>query len=116
MLLISHNLGVIAQMCDSVYVMYAGKIVEQADALTLFDQRSHPYTRGLMNSVISLDRENPRRLLAIGGVVPNLLHLPAGCAFCPRCPSATARCRTDRPELMELAPGHMCRCFEGRDA
>ena len=115
-LLISHNLGVIAQMCDTVYVMYAGKIVEQADALTLFDQRSHPYTRGLMNSVISLDRENPRRLLAIGGVVPNLLHLPAGCAFCPRCPNATARCRTDRPELMELAPGHMCRCFEGRDA
>ena len=111
-LLISHNLGVIAQMCDKVYVMYAGKIVEQADALTLFDKRAHPYTRGLMDSVIRLDA-SPRRLPAIGGVVPNLLHLPAGCAFAPRCPHAQERCRTERPALEELSPGHWCRCFEG---
>ena len=110
-LLISHNLGVIAQMCDKVYVMYAGKIVEQADALTLFDKRAHPYTRGLMDSVIRLDA-SPRRLPAIGGVVPNLLRLPAGCAFAPRCPLAQERCRTQRPELEELCPGHWCRCFE----
>ncbi len=110
-LLISHNLGVIAQMCDAVYVMYAGKIVEQADALTLFDAHEHPYTKGLMDSVIDL-KANPRRLPAIGGVVPNLLHLPAGCAFSPRCPRAQERCRTERPELVELEPGHWCRCFE----
>ena len=112
-LLISHNLGVIAQMCDAVYVMYAGKIVEQADAVTLFDRHAHPYTKGLMDSVMSLDR-NPRRLPAIGGVVPNLLHLPAGCAFAPRCPWTKERCRTERPVLEQLEQGHMCRCFEGR--
>lgn len=110
-LLISHNLGVIAQMCDSVYVMYAGKIVEQADAFTLFDHHAHPYTRGLMNSIIDLEKENPRRLLAIGGVVPNLLHLPAGCAFSPRCPRAQDLCRKQQPELAEQKPGHWCRCF-----
>ena len=115
-LLISHNLGVIAQMCDTVYVMYAGKIVEQADAYTLFDSHAHPYTKGLMDSVIDLET-NPRRLPAIGGVVPNLLHLPAGCAFSPRCPRASGRCLTERPELTELLPGHWCRCSdEGRDA
>ena len=114
-LLISHNLGVIAQMCDAVYVMYAGKIVEQADAFTLFDSHAHPYTKGLMDSVIDL-KTNPRRLPAIGGVVPNLLHLPAGCAFSPRFPLAGERCRAERPEMEQLAPGHMCRCFEGRRA
>ena len=112
-LLISHNLGVIAQMCDKVYVMYAGRIVEQADVLELFDHRAHPYTRGLMDSVIDLDA-TPRRLPAIGGVVPNLLRLPAGCAFSPRCPAVTDRCRAERPPLAELSPGHWCRCFEGR--
>ncbi len=115
-LIISHNLGVIAEMCDSVYVMYAGKIVEQADALTLFDQRSHPYTSGLMASVIDLEAPVAERLPAIGGVVPNLLHLPAGCAFAPRCSRASERCKTERPELRELAPGHLCRCFEGGNA
>ncbi len=114
-LLISHNLGVIAQMCDTVYVMYAGKIVEQADALTLFDSYAHPYTRGLMDSVVRLDA-TPRRLPAIGGVVPNLLRLPAGCAFAPRCPHAVERCQAERPALEELSPGHWCRCFErGRE-
>ena len=112
-LLISHNLGIIAQMCDTVYVMYAGKIVEQADTLTLFERRAHPYTKGLMDSVIDFNN-SPRRLPTIGGVVPNLLHLPVGCAFAPRCPYATGRCRTERPALRELAPGHLSRCFEGR--
>ena len=112
-LLISHNLGVIAQMCDTVYVMYAGRIVEQAAAATLFDRHAHPYTKGLMDAVLGLEK-NPRRLPTIGGVVPNLLHLPAGCAFAPRCPWAKDRCKAERPELEQLAPGHLCRCFEGR--
>ena len=110
-LMISHNLGVIAQMCDQVYVMYAGKIVEKADVNTLFADCTHPYTKGLMGSVIDL-KENPPRLPAIGGMVPNLLHLPEGCAFAPRCPYASARCQKERPSLLPIAQGHECRCFE----
>ena len=86
-LLISHNLGVIAQMCDYVYVMYAGKIVEQGDVFTLFDHPTHPYTKGLLASIIHLDQLTDR-LSTIPGVVPNLMHLPAGCAFCGRCSEA----------------------------
>ena len=111
-LLISHNLGVIAELCDRVYVMYAGKIVEQGDVFTLFERHAHPYTRGLMASVIDMTRQ-PERLPAIGGVVPNLLHLPKGCAFAPRCPRATDRCREERPELEELEAGHLCSCWNG---
>lgn len=110
-LMISHNLGVIAELCDEVYVMYAGKIVEQADVYELFDNCAHPYTKGLMGSIIDLDTK-PERLPAIGGVVPNLLHLPKGCAFAPRCKYATERCRAERPELYDLGSGHLCRCFE----
>ena len=113
-LLISHNLGVIAELCDRVYVMYAGKIVEQADVFTLFERHAHPYTGGLMASVIDMAKQ-PRRLPAIGGVVPNLLHLPKGCAFAPRCPRATEHCREERPELAELDTGHLCRCWNKED-
>ncbi len=109
-LLISHNLGVIAQMCDYVYVMYAGKIVEQGDVFTLFDHPAHPYTKGLLASIIRLD-EQRERLSTIPGVVPNLMHLPKGCAFCNRCPESSARCETERPELYELREGHASRCF-----
>ena len=82
--IISHNLGVIAQMCDYVYVMYAGRVVEQAETFELFAHPSHPYTAGLMSAVASLERGNDK-LETIPGVVPNLLHLPAGCSFSPRC-------------------------------
>ena len=80
---ISHNLGVIAQICDYVYVMYAGRIVEQADTMTLFDHPVHPYTKGLLQAARSL-RSDADVLATIPGVVPNLLHLPAGCSFSPR--------------------------------
>ena len=108
--LISHNLGVIAELCDYVYVMYAGKIVEQGDTLSLFRDPRHPYTQGLLNSVIQLDDER-KRLNTIPGVVPNLLRLPKGCAFAPRCPYAGDRCREEKPELMVCGEGRMCRCF-----
>ena len=110
MVLISHNLGVIAELCDYVYVMYAGKIVEQGDTLSLFRDPKHPYTQGLLASVIPLDRPQ-KRLATIPGVVPNLLHLPKGCGFSTRCPYATEKCREARPELTDCGVNRMCRCF-----
>ncbi len=108
-ILISHNLGVIAQLCDYVYVMYAGQVVEQAPVLELFDHPSHPYTRGLMDSVRSL-RRGDERLSTIPGVVPNLLRLPQGCRFAPRCPLAGEDCRSCPPELSRLSGEHLVRC------
>ncbi len=108
-ILISHNLGVIAQLCDYVYVMYAGQVVEQAPVLELFDNPSHPYTRGLMDSVRSL-RRGDERLSTIPGVVPNLLRLPQGCRFAPRCPMAGENCRSCPPELSQVGGGHLARC------
>lgn len=108
-ILISHNLGVIAQLCDYVYVMYAGQVVEQAPVLELFDNPSHPYTRGLMDSVRSL-RRGDERLSTIPGVVPNLLRLPQGCRFAPRCPMARENCRSCPPELSQVGGGHLARC------
>lgn len=108
-ILISHNLGVIAQMCDYVYVMYAGRIVEQAETFELFSHPMHPYTVGLMNSVNSLDRGQDE-LETIPGVVPNLLHLPAGCSFSPRCSKCTGKCADIVPELIEVSPTHFVRC------
>lgn len=108
-ILISHNLGVIAQMCDYVYVMYAGRIVEQAETFELFSHPMHPYTVGLMNSVNSLDRGQDE-LETIPGVVPNLLHLPAGCSFSPRCSKCTGKCAEVVPDLIEVSPTHFVRC------
>ena len=108
-ILISHNLGVIAQLCDYVYVMYAGQVVEQAPVLELFDHPSHPYTRGLMDSVRSL-RRGDERLSTIPGVVPNLLRLPQGCRFAPRCPMAGEDCRRCPPERSRLSGEHLVRC------
>ena len=108
-ILISHNLGVIAQLCDYVYVMYAGQVVEQAPVLELFDHPSHPYTKGLMESVRSL-RRGDGKLSTIPGTVPNLLRLPQGCRFAPRCPGAGEDCRSSLPELSLVGEGHLARC------
>ena len=110
-LLISHNLGAVAQVCDFVYVMYAGRIVEEADICTLFDHPAHPYTRGLLRAVSSL-RSGGSVLDTIPGNVPNLLHLPDGCSFSPRCGCCTEECGT-MPELREISPGHRIRCCRG---
>ena len=109
-LLISHNLGVIANVCDFVYVMYAGRLVEQADTATLFRRPQHPYTRGLLRSVASL-RENAGTLETIPGVVPNLLRLPKGCGFSLRCAECAEICEKQVPEPRETEPGHRVRCF-----
>ena len=109
-LMITHNMGVVAQMCDMVYVMYAGKVMEQAETFELFRNTCHPYTEGLLKSIPRMDNQVDR-LYSIRGVVPNLLHLPKGCSFCTRCDYATERCRQERPELYPVGDGHMVRCF-----
>ena len=109
-LMITHNLGVVAEICDMVYVMYAGEVVERADVFTLFQAGAHPYTRGLM---ASLPRMTPKgqRLYNIKGTVPNLRAMPAGCRFAPRCEFASERCHAEKPPLADLGDGHLCRCF-----
>jgi len=115
-LIISHNLGVIARVCDYVYVMYAGRIVEEAATEVIFSRPAHPYTRGLFRSVASL-REGGSTLETIPGVVPNLLRLPAGCSFSLRCAECGANCEQNLPELLETEPGHKVRCFRtGKEA
>ena len=109
-LLISHNLGVIAQVCDRVSVMYAGRILESAETTEIFDRPMHPYTRGLLQASHSL-RENREPLDTIPGMVPDQSRLPAGCAFAPRCGRCTESCRQRMPELTEMFPGHPVRCF-----
>lgn len=108
-ILVTHDLGVIAQMCDRVAVMYAGLIVEMTDTITLFDRPRHPYTHALMASLPN-ETGTGGELEAISGSPPNLAHLPEGCPFAPRCNYADDRCRRDRPELQEIEPGHLTRC------
>ena len=115
-LLISHNFGVIAQICDYVYVMYAGRIVEQADTMTLFDHPVHPYTKGLLQAARSL-RSDADVLATIPGVVPNLLHLPAGCSFSPRCAQCMEPCLRAMPDMVPAGEeGHLVRCFLAKEA
>ena len=109
-LIITHNMGVVAEICDYVYVMYAGRIMEQAETFELFDYTMHPYTRGLLDSIPRIG-QNAERLHTIPGVVPNLLHLPQGCPFSNRCEYATDQCRTEKAQLHPVAPDHQVRCF-----
>lgn len=113
-ILITHDLGVVAEMCDEVAVMYCGKIVEQADVYTLFSRPAHPYTQGLLASIPSLAPSQidltQRRLATIPGVVPPLSRLPMGCNFQDRCPRADEACKSD-PVLAEVAPQHLAACF-----
>ncbi len=112
-LLITHDLGVIADMAQSVAVMYAGKIVEYADVIPLFKTPRHPYTIGLMDSIPKMNKPIPinRKLKTIPGVVPSLLGLPAGCSFQDRCERAFEPCRRESPSLIELEAGHVVRCW-----
>ena len=106
---ITHDFGVVARMCDRVAVMYAGKIVEQADVVELFDNPSHPYTEALLKSVPDLDDEL-EHLPSIEGQPPLLDHLPVGCSFAPRCPYVFERCEEYPPEFA-VADGHLARCW-----
>ena len=108
-ILITHDLGVVAEMADDVVVMYAGKVVEKADVATVFDRPHHPYTKGLLDSIPRLG-DRRQRLEVIKGMVPNPLNLPAGCLFKRRCPYAMPICDT-APPLQEVSPGHLSRCW-----
>jgi len=110
-LFITHDLGVIAEMAQNVAVMYAGKVMEEADVDTLFAEPKHPYTVGLMSSIPVLGREKKRRRLStIPGVVPSLFKLSEGCLFNERCTEAREECRRIEPPIINLGNGHMVRC------
>ena len=110
-MMITHDLGVIAEVADDVMVMYAGKVVEHASGDQIFEKPMHPYTFGLMNCIPKLDDDDTKRLSVIEGMVPSFDDMPKGCAFCPRCPEAKEICRQRMPELAE-AEGRMVRCFK----
>jgi oligopeptide transport system ATP-binding protein len=111
LILITHDLGVVARYADRVAVMYGGRIVEVASARELYARPQHPYTLGLMASVPRLDGASGRRLVPIEGQPPDLASLPPGCSFAPRCRSVIAQCRTSRPELVLVADHHAKACF-----
>jgi peptide/nickel transport system ATP-binding protein len=110
-MLITHDLGVVAEMADRVIVMYAGQIVEEAPVGILFSRPEHPYTVGLLGSIPRLDKRRGR-LPAIEGTVPSPLAMPPGCRFAPRCPFADARCRAEAPPLKPAAADHLARCWK----
>jgi oligopeptide/dipeptide ABC transporter ATP-binding protein len=110
-ILITHDLGVVAEVADEVLVMYAGRVVEKAPVQALFDEPQHPYTVGLLGSIPRLDIEQDR-LASIEGQVPDPLRRPPGCRFAERCPFADARCRAAEPALREIAPGHASACWK----
>ncbi|WNC13840.1 ABC transporter ATP-binding protein [Brevibacillus brevis] len=109
-MLITHDLGVVAEMCDRVLVMYAGQVIEAADVRTLLRSPKHPYTMGLIRSVPHNAR-GEKRLYAIAGNVPSPGEWPAGCRFAPRCPEAMPICQQQNPELMKMTDGSACRCW-----
>lgn len=109
-MLITHDLGVIAEMADKVIVMYAGQVVEETDVYTLFDNPVHPYTKALMNSIPKIDAQD-ERLEAIDGTVPSLFEMADGCRFHTRCPFATEKCMKEMPSLKPIREGHLSRCW-----
>lgn len=113
MLLITHDLGVVAQICDTVAIMYAGEVVEYGELRDVFKHTSHPYTEGLFGSIPSLTKEVDR-LSPIKGLMPDPTNLPKGCKFSPRCKYAEERCYEQSPEMVQLSETHCARCFKVR--
>ena len=109
MILITHDLGIVAETCDSVAIMYAGELVEYGTAEHIFEDPLHPYTVGLFEAIPSID-EKTDRLKAIPGLMPDPADLPKGCKFAPRCPYSTEECRADIPPYRQVEPGHFVRC------
>jgi oligopeptide transport system ATP-binding protein len=110
-IIITHNLGVVARYADRVNVMYAGKLIERGTALDIYENPHHPYTRGLLGSVPRLDEDKKQRLESIDGMPPDLMDLPSGCAFQPRCKLAVARCMKEIPPLISVSDGHTAACW-----
>lgn len=109
---ITHDLGVVAEMCDDVVVMYAGKVVEQGPVVEIFKDPKHPYTKGLMGSLVGVDQDKDQPLEEIDGMVPSLANMPKGCAFRDRCPNGKESCEASIPELNHLGNNHSVSCFE----
>jgi len=110
-ILITHDLGVVAEVCTRVVVMYLGQVVEEADVKSLFTRPLHPYTQGLMKSIPQLDCDRSKPLHVIEGTVPSLHHIPEGCRFAPRCPFADDLCRSKMPPLEQYGSGQKARCW-----
>lgn len=113
-MLITHDLGVVAEMADRVVVMYSGQVVEQGDVFTIFENPKHPYTEGLLRSMPSVEKRSGK-LYAIDGVVPNPLNLPRGCRFAPRCEYATTLCHEEMPEIQSINEDEVVRCWKYTD-
>ena len=109
MIMITHDLGIVAEMCDKVAIMYAGRVVEYASTQQLFEAPRHPYTEGLFNSLPNIEEEQ-ERLKVIQGLMPDPTNLPSGCCFHPRCPYAIESCSVSEPAMFEMAPGHFSAC------
>jgi len=107
--LITHNLGIIAEMCDKVAIMYAGRIIEHADVKSIFKNPKHPYSKGLLEAIPTI-RERKDYLKSIQGNVPNLINPPSGCRFHPRCDYAMDICKKEKPQEIEIEPGHFVEC------
>jgi len=110
LLLITHDLGVVAEICDRVYVIYCGKVIEHGNVYQIFENPQHPYTRGLLGSALSI-AEFKEDLVAIEGALPNMLSPPLGCAFHPRCPSCMYVCTNRLPEILQMEPDHQVACW-----
>ncbi len=110
LIFITHNLGIVAKMCDQLVVMYAGRVVESGPVSRIFNAPAHPYTKALLNSIPRMT-DNRQRLTAIEGQPPDLSHLPRGCAFAARCPAAFDRCRSEAPPEFNLEGGRTARCW-----
>jgi oligopeptide/dipeptide ABC transporter ATP-binding protein len=115
-LFISHNLGLIAELCDRVFVMYAGEVVESGPVRALFHSPGHPYTQALLRCDPARVVQRTAELPTIPGEVPNLLAPPIGCVFSDRCPAVIERCRVTVPMPVPLGPGHQARCIRIDDA
>jgi oligopeptide/dipeptide ABC transporter ATP-binding protein len=111
MIFITHNLGIVAKMCDAVAVMYAGRVVEAGPIRQIFNKPAHPYTRALLESVPRLTDDNHARLPAIEGQPPDPSAPPSGCAFHPRCPQMMERCQAQAPPSVTVASSHTARCW-----
>ena len=115
MVIITHNLGVVARYASRVLVMYAGKIVESGSAKDIYHDPKHPYTLGLLGSVPRLDAVGREKLESIEGLPPDLIDLPPGCSFAPRCRFAYARCSQETPELQRVGDGHEAACWRSSE-
>lgn len=115
MIMITHDLGIIAETCDRVAIIYAGEVVEIGSLKDIFTDTLHPYTKGLFNSLPSVAGETGNRLHPIPGLMPDPTNLPTGCSFSPRCPYADGRCRESSPQLIDALDGHMIRCWNWKE-